>query len=49
MIVTEMGVMEVTPEGLVLTEINEDYTVEQVQEATQCKLIISPNLKKMEY
>jgi acetate CoA/acetoacetate CoA-transferase beta subunit len=48
MIVTEMGVMEVTPEGLVLTEINEDYTVEQVQEATQCKLIISPNLKKME-
>jgi acetate CoA/acetoacetate CoA-transferase beta subunit len=49
MIVTEMGVMEVTPEGLVLTEINEDYTVEQVQEATQCKLIISPSLKKMEY
>ncbi|MGI6733433.1 MAG: 3-oxoacid CoA-transferase subunit B [Anaerovoracaceae bacterium] len=30
MIVTEMGVMEVTPEGLMLTEINEDYTVEQV-------------------
>ena len=49
MIVTEMGVMEVSPEGLVLSEINEDYTVEQVQEATQCKLIISPNLKKMEY
>ncbi len=49
MIVTEMGVMEVTPEGVVLTEINEDYTVEQVQEATQCKLIISPSLKKMEY
>jgi acetate CoA/acetoacetate CoA-transferase beta subunit len=49
MIVTEMGVMEVTPEGLMLTEINEDYTVEQVQEATQCKLIISPSLKKMEY
>ncbi len=49
MIVTEMGVMEITPEGIVLTEINPDYTVEQVQEATQCKLIVSPGLKDMEY
>ncbi len=49
MIITEMGVMEVTPEGIVLTEINPDYTVEQVQEATQCKLIVSPSLKNMEY
>jgi acetate CoA/acetoacetate CoA-transferase beta subunit len=47
MIVTEMGVMEVTPEGIVLTELHPDYTVEQVQEATQCKLIISPALKVM--
>ncbi len=49
MIVTEMGVMEITPEGIVLTEINPEYTVEQVQDATQCKLIISPSLKNMEY
>lgn len=49
MIVTEMGVMEITPEGIVLMEINPEYTVEQVQEATQCKLIISPSLKSMEY
>ncbi|GAB1475830.1 3-oxoacid CoA-transferase subunit B [Bacillota bacterium] len=49
MIVTEMGVMEITPEGIVLTEINPEYTVEQVQEATQCKLIVSPGLKDMEY
>lgn len=49
MIVTEMGVMEITPEGIVLTEINSDFTVEEVQEATQCKLIISPSLKDMEY
>ncbi len=49
MIVTEMGVMEITPEGTVLMEINPEYTVEQVQEATQCKLIISPSLKNMEY
>lgn len=47
MIVTEMGVMVVSPEGLVLTEIHPDYTVEQVQEATEAKLIISKDLKKM--
>ncbi len=47
MIVTEMGVMEVTSDGLVLTELHPDYTVEQVQEATECKLIISDNLKPM--
>lgn len=47
MIVTEMGVMEVTPEGIVLTELHPDFTVEQVQEATECKLIISPDLKPM--
>jgi len=41
MIVTEMGVMEITPEGILLTEIHPDYTVEQVQEATGTKLIIS--------
>ena len=47
MIVTERGVIEVTPEGLVLTELHPDYTKEQVQEATEAKLIISPNLKPM--
>ena len=47
MIITEMGVMDVTPEGLVLKEINPEFTVEQVQEATQAKLIISPDLKPM--
>lgn len=47
-IITEMGVMEVTSEGLVLTEIAEGYTVEEVQVATEAKLIISKELKKME-
>jgi len=47
MIVTEMGVMEITPEGILLTEIHPDYTVEQVQEATGPKLIISPTLQAM--
>ena len=45
MIVTEMAVIEVTPEGLVLKEIYEDTTVEEVQKATEAELIISPELK----
>jgi len=48
MIVTEMGVIEVTPDGLMLTELHPDFTKEQVQEATDAKLIISPNLKPMQ-
>lgn len=45
MIVTEMAVMKVTPKGLLLTEINPDYTIEQVIEATEADLIISDELK----
>ncbi len=45
MIITEMGVMEITDNGIVLTEINPMFTVEQVQEATEATLIISENLK----
>lgn len=48
MIITEMGVMEITKEGIVLTEVHPDYTVEQVQAATGTKLIISPDLKEMQ-
>lgn len=48
LIITEMGVMEVTDKGLVLTEINPAYTVEDVQNATGARLIISENLKEME-
>ena len=47
MIITEMGVMEITPEGIVLTEIHPEFTVEDVQAATEATLIISPNLKSM--
>ena len=47
MIITEMGVMEITPKGIVLTEINPEFTVEQVQEATEATLIISENLKQV--
>lgn len=47
MIITEMGVMEITPEGIVLTEINPVFTVEEVQAATEATLIISKDLKPM--
>ncbi len=45
MVVTEMGVMKVTNKGLVLTEINPKYTVEEVQGATEAELIISESLE----
>lgn len=47
MIITEMGVMNITPAGIELVEINPEFTVEQVQEATEAKLIISKDLKPM--
>jgi acetate CoA/acetoacetate CoA-transferase beta subunit len=47
MIITEMGVMEITKEGVVLTELHPSYTVEQVQAATEADLIVSPSLKPM--
>ncbi|QIB68961.1 3-oxoacid CoA-transferase subunit B [Aminipila butyrica] len=47
MIITEMGVMEVTDKGIVLTELHPDFTVDEVQAATGCKLLISPGLKDM--
>ncbi len=45
MIVTELCVIEVTPEGLVLTELQEGATIEQVRELTEAKLIIGPGLE----
>ena len=47
-IITEMGVMEVRDEGLVVTELHPDFTKEQIQEATGCKLIFAPDMKAME-
>jgi len=47
-IVTEMGFMEVTKEGIVLREINPEFTVEEVQAATEATLIIPEDMKQME-
>jgi 3-oxoacid CoA-transferase subunit B len=47
-IVTEMAYIEVTPQGLVLAEIAPGLTPEDVQRATEAKLIVSSGLKGME-
>ena len=47
-IITEMGVMEVTDDGIVVTELHPDYTKEDIQAATGCELKFSPDLKPME-
>ena len=47
MIITEMGVMDITPEGIVLKEINPEFTVEEVQAATEAQLIVAKDLKPM--
>ncbi|MDR2585154.1 MAG: 3-oxoacid CoA-transferase subunit B [Prevotellaceae bacterium] len=47
LIITEMGVMEITSKGIVLKEIHPDFTVEEVQAATEAKLIISTQIKSM--
>jgi len=46
-IITEMGVMEVTDKGIVLTEKHADFTLDEVKAATGCELIISDDLKDM--
>jgi 3-oxoacid CoA-transferase subunit B len=45
MIVTELAVIDVTPEGLVLREVAPGVTPEAVQKLTEPKLRISGNLK----
>lgn len=46
-IITEMAVLEVTPEGLLLTEYNPEYTIEEIQAATEATLLISDHLIPM--
>ena len=49
LIVTDMAVIEVAKEGLVLKEIAPDVELEDVKRATGVALIVDPGLKKMEY
>jgi len=46
-IITDIAVMEVTPEGLVLREVAPGWTAEEVQALTEARLIVAPDLKEM--
>lgn len=48
LIVTDLAVIEVTKEGLLLREVAPGLTAEAVQSVTEPKLIISPELKEVE-
>ena len=49
LIVTEMAVIEVGPEGFVLKEYNHEFTLEEIQAATDAELHLSPELKIMAF
>ena len=48
MIVTDLAVIRCGPEGLVLLEVAPGWTTEEVQELTEAKLTISPDIKEYE-
>jgi len=47
MIITEMGVMKITENGILLTEINPEYSIEDIKNATEADLLIADDLKLM--
>ncbi|PUU86564.1 3-oxoacid CoA-transferase subunit B [Halanaerobium sp.] len=48
-IVTEMGYYKIEDEKLILKEINPDFTIEEIKEATDAELIVAKDLKEMIY
>lgn len=48
LIITDLAVIEVIPEGLLLKEVAPAWTAEEVQALTEPRLIIAPNLKEIE-
>ncbi len=49
MLFTDLAVIEITPEGMVLKEVFAGLTPEDIQSVTEPKLIISPDLKEIEF
>lgn len=47
LIITEMCVFQVTDTGLVMTEINEEYTVDDIRAVTEADFMVSQELKAM--
>ncbi|MBN1320948.1 MAG: CoA transferase subunit B [Thermoleophilia bacterium] len=48
LVVSDLAVLEVTPEGLLLREVAPGLTAEDVQKVTEPKLIVSPDLRTIE-
>ena len=48
LVVTDLAVIEVTPQGMVLREIAPDWSASEVQALTEAKLQVSPHLKEYE-
>jgi 3-oxoacid CoA-transferase B subunit len=49
LIVTDLAVIQVTPEGLVLEEVAPGLTAEDVQSVTGAKLAVSPDLMEIQF
>ena len=49
LIVSDLAVIEVTPEGLLLKEVASGLTAEDVQSVTEPQLIISPDLTEIQF
>lgn len=47
LIITDMAVFQVTPEGLLLTEVMSPYTIEDVTTHTEAKFIIADTVKSI--
>ena len=47
-VITNYAYIEVTPQGLILKEIAPGLTPEQVQNVTEAKLIVAPDIKEMD-
>ena len=48
LIVTDLAVISVTPDGLVLQEVAAGLTADDIQSVTEPKLIVSPNLTEIQ-
>lgn len=49
LIVTDLGVVEITEQGFLLLEIVHGFTPEEVQSVTGAPLAVSPDLREMEF
>ena len=49
LIITEMAVMEIKENRIILKERNNEYSIQEIQDNTEAKLVIDPELKIMQF